>query len=197
VDRGVRYVGAMGKPANLRPPRMTADDFLAWAVDEPKRPRFELVAGELVIMAPERSAHALVKARVWLALHRAIEAAGLQCIAYPDGMAVKIDDNTVYEPDALIRCGEPLAEDEIRVTDPVVVVEVLSPSSRARDTGAKLEDYFRLPSVRHYLIVKTENRTVVHHQRLDDDTIRTRIARSGELTLAPPGISIAVAALFP
>ena len=134
---------------------------------------------------------------VWLALHHAIGTAGLTCSAYPDGMAVRIDDDTVYEPDAQVRCGAPLADDEIKVTDPIIVVEVLSPSSRARDTGAKLEDYFRLPSVRHYLIVKTENRTVGHHHRLADDTIRTRIARSGELTLDPPGITIAVEALFP
>lgn len=187
----------MGEPANFHPLRMTADDFLDWAVEQPKRPRYELVAGELVMMAPERSVHALVKARVWLALHRAIEVNGLKCTAYPDGMAVRIDDETVYEPDSLVRCGEPLADDEIKVTDPVVVVEVLSPSSRARDTGAKLEDYFRLPSVRHYLIVKTENRTVVHHRRLDDGTILTRIVRSDEIPLDPPGIAIALAALFP
>jgi len=176
---------------------MTADDFLAWAVDQPKRPRYELVAGELVMMAPERSAHALVKARVWLVLQQAIETAGLNCIAYPDGMAVRIDDDTVYEPDALVRCGEPLADDEVKIIDPMIVVEVLSPSSRARDTGAKLEDYFRLPSVRHYLIVKTENRTVVHHRLEDDGMIRTRIARSGTLELQPPGIVVTVEAFFP
>lgn len=187
----------MGKSAIPQLPRMTADAFLAWAVDQPKRPRYELVAGELVMMAPERSAHALVKARVWLVLQQAIEAAGLRCIAYPDGMAVRIDDDTVYEPDALVRCGEPLADDEVKVTDPVIVVEVLSPSSRARDTGAKLEDYFRMPSLRHYLIVKTENRTVVHHQRQDDGTIQTRIARSGTLRLDPPGLDATVEAMFP
>lgn len=176
---------------------MRADEFLDWAVEQPKRPRYELVAGELVMMAPERAVHARVKAAVWRALDDALQAAGLPCEAFPDGMAVRIDDDTVYEPDAQVRCGEPLADDEIKVTDPVVVVEVLSPSSRARDTGAKLEDYFRLPSVRHYLIVKTENRTVVHHHRLDDDTIRTRIARSGDLSLDPPGISIVVETLFP
>jgi Uma2 family endonuclease len=178
------------------PGHMTADDFIAWAVEQPKRPRYELVAGELVLMAPERSVHALVKARVWLALHQAIEAGGLRCTAYPDGMAVKVDDSVVYEPDALVRCGEPLDGDEITITDPMIVVEVLSPSSLARDTGAKLEDYFRLPSVRHYLIVKTENRTVVHHHRKGDGTITTRIVRAGGLDFDPPGMSITVEFLF-
>lgn len=93
----------MGKSAIPHLPRMTADDFLAWAVDQPKRPRYELVAGELVMMAPERAAHALIKARIWLALH---QAAGLKCAAYPDGMAVRTDDDTVYEPDALTHWDE-------------------------------------------------------------------------------------------
>jgi Uma2 family endonuclease len=186
----------MGNPAIPHPLRMSADDFLAWAIEQPRRPRYELVAGELVMMAPERAAHARVKAAVWRALDNALRAVGLPCEAFPDGMAVRIDDDTVYEPDALVRCGEPLADDEIKVTDPVVVVEVLSPSSRGRDTGAKLEDYFRLPSVRHYLIVKTENRTIVHHHRLVDGTIQTKIARSADLILDPPGVSINVEALF-
>jgi Uma2 family endonuclease len=176
---------------------MTSDEFIAWAIEQPKRPRYELVAGELVLMAPERAAHARVKAAVWRSLDEALRAARLPCEAYPDGMAVKVDDSVVYEPDALVRCGEPLPDDAVKVTDPMIVVEVLSPSSLARDTGAKLEDYFRLTTVWHYLIVKTENRTVVHHRRDDDGTIQTQILRAGELVLDPPGIVIVIERIFP
>jgi Uma2 family endonuclease len=87
--------------------RMTSDEFIAWAMQRPEGERWELVGGEVVAMSPERSGHALVKARVWRALDDAIKARGLGCTAYPDGMAVEIDDGTVYEPDALVRCGEP------------------------------------------------------------------------------------------
>ena len=163
----------MGKPAIPSSPRMTSDEFIAWAMEQPKRPRYELVAGELVAMAPERAVHARVKNRVARALETALAVSGSNCELFPDGMAVKIDDAVTYEPDALVRCGDALPDDAVKITDPVIVVEVLSPSSLARDTGAKLEDYFRLPSVRHYLIVKTENRTVVHHRRGTDGTIHT------------------------
>ena len=119
------------------------------------------------------------------------DGAACAATAYPDGMAVKVDDAVVYEPDALgALWRDPLADDAVKVTDPLIVVEVLSPSSLARDTGAKLEDYFRLPSVRHYLIVKTENWTVVHHRREDEAAIQTRLMRSGALDLEPPGIII-------
>ena len=111
--------------------RMTSAAFIAWAMQRPRGERWELVAGTPVAMAPERSAHALAKGMVFRRLAEAIEAAGLPCTAYPDGMAVTIDDATTYEPDALVRCGPPLPGDAVTITDPVIVVEVLSPSTRA------------------------------------------------------------------
>ncbi len=112
-------------------------------------------------------------------------------------MAVRVDDATVYEPDALVRCGEPLPDDAVQIVDPMIVVEVLSPSTRARDAAAKLEEYFRMPSIRHYLIVKTENRSVIHHRLDNDRSIATRILRGGELELALPGLRVTVASFFP
>jgi Uma2 family endonuclease len=159
--------------------------------------RYELVEGEVVAMGPERSGHALIKARIWRAFDNAVRAAGLACVAYPDGMAVEIDARTVYEPDALVRCGAPLDDDAVKILDPMIVVEVLSPSSAARDTGAKIADYARLPSIRHYLIVNSKSRVVIHHQMDSDATIRTAIVRSGSLMLDPPGISITIETLFP
>jgi len=169
---------------------MTSDEFIGWAMSRPGGERYELAAGEVVAMAPERSSHALVKFRIARRLAEAVEAEGLSCTVYPDGMAVEVDEATVYEPDALVRCGAPLAEDAIKVTDPLIVVEVLSPSTRARDAGAKLEDYFRLPSVRHYLIVKTENQSIIHHARSLDGAIVTRIIRNEPILLDPPGIQL-------
>jgi len=170
--------------------RMTSDEFIAWAMNRPEGERYELACGEVVAMAPERSVHALTKGRVFRHLAAAIEAAGLPCTAYPDGMAVEIDAATVYEPDVLARCGPPLPDDAVKISDPLIIVDVLSPSSRARDAGAKLADYFRLASVRHCLIVRTEDRTVIHHERDVAGTITTKIVRDLPIMLAPPGIEL-------
>lgn len=176
--------------------RMTSEEFIAWAIEQPDGERYELVAGEVVAMSPERLSHSRVKHRITRLLEDAITAAGLRCEALPDGVAVEIDDHTTYEPDALVRCGEPLPGDTVKLVDPIIVVEVLSPSTRARDAGAKLEDCFRLPTVRHYLIVKTDTRCVIHHCKDDAGQIATRIVRSGELELAPPGLMVEVEACF-
>lgn len=184
----------MAQPLPTPPGKLTSEEYLLWAEAQP-RGRFELVAGEVVAMAPERVAHARVKANAWLALREAIIAAGAQCEALPDGIAVKVDDSTVYEPDALVNCGERLDEDTIAAPNPVVVVEVTSPSTRSVDTGFKLADYFRVPSVRHYLILLTQRRMLVHHVRLGNK-IETQVIASGRIELDPPGIAITVEELF-
>jgi Uma2 family endonuclease len=169
---------------------MTADEFIAWAMTRREGEHYELVAGEVVAMAPERSAHGLVKVHIARLLGNTIEAAGLPCDVYTDSTSVWIDEGTVYEPDVLVRCGKRLDPDAIQVTDPIIVIEVRSPSTGGRDAGAKLDDYFRLSSVVHYLIVKPENRTIIHHRRETEGMISTRIIRAGSVRLDPPGIEL-------
>lgn len=172
------------------PRRMTADEFIAWAMERPEGERYELNAGEIVGMAPERVAHARAKGAIYRRLAEAVEAAGLPCEVYPDGMSVAVDADTVYEPDVMLRCGPPLDNDVVRVTDPVVLVEVLSPSTRGVDVGEKLAGYFRLASVRHYLIVRPGGKVVIHHTRDAAGEITTRLVHEAPIRLDPPGILI-------
>ena len=76
------------------------------------------------------------------------------------------------------------------------MVEILSPSTRAVDSGVKLAGYFRLPSVRRYLVVNSDARTVMHHGRDAAGVITTSILREGKLVLDPPGIAVEVEAFF-
>lgn len=171
--------------------RMTSDAFIAWAMEQSETEHYELIDGEVVAMAPERSGHSLTRFHIAQRLAEAVEARNLPCHVYPDGMAVEVDDHTIYEPDALVRCGEQLPTEAIRVADPVIIVEVQSPSTSSRDVGPKLIAYFRLPSPRYYLIVGVENRTVVHHERGENGIILTRIVRDGPIMMDPPGITLA------
>ena len=178
----------MSEPARAK---MDSDTFIAWAMEQPEGARYELFAGEIVPKPAERVAHGRAKGQIFRALADAVEAAGLQCEVFVDGISVPIDEHTTYEPDVLLRCGKPLDGSQTRVSDPVVVVEVASPSSRARDVGAKLADYFRLPSLHHYVIVRAEDRTVVQHSRQPGGTIQTTIRRNGPVELSPPGLTLA------
>ena len=159
--------------------------------------RHELVDGRVVAMAAERVRHTRTKALVWSELRRAIEAAKVRCEAFADGLPVRIDDRNAFEPDALINCGDPPDDESLEANSPVVVVEVVSPSSVGRDSNAKLDGYFRVPSIMHYLVVTADSRRVVHFARDGDGAPKVSIVPADAvLALDPPGVELNVAAFF-
>lgn len=181
--------------AALQLPKMTVDEYLEWAEGRPGR--YELYAGRVYQMAPERAVHAKVKYAVQTALLAGIQRAKLDCHMLPDGMTVRVDRHTAHEPDALIYCGREIEDHALEVPNPVIVVEVLSPSTRHVDATAKLAGYFSRPSVQHYLIVDPDRHLVFHHARGEDEVIATRILREGLLKLDPPGLEIEIGELYP
>jgi Uma2 family endonuclease len=174
--------------------KMTVDEFLAWA--EGREGRWELHNGVPYQMAPERTQHGEVKFAVQLALYRAIQRAGLECHMLPDSSGVRISRHVMHIPDALVYCGPKLSGDAIEVPNPVILAEVASPSTRKFDDTVKLNGYFSLPSVHHYLIVDPEGPPVIHHGRQPDGTILRSVVHQGSLALSPPGIELTVAELF-
>jgi Uma2 family endonuclease len=173
--------------------RTTIAEFLALAQTR-ERGRYELVGGEIVAMSPERAEHVKAKAVIWRALAAAIDRAGAPCEAFVDGLAVVVDDETVYEPDALVNCGGAIAPDSL--TAPSPVVEVISPSSRNLDKSIKLAGYFRIASLAHYLVVDLAARLVYHYRRNGEGPMTVAIVKDGTLELDPPGLTIAVTDIF-
>jgi len=173
---------------------MTVDQYLTWAQDHPGR--YELHDGTVYAMSPEGAGHAKIKFAVQSALANAIQARGLPCHMLPDGMTVRVESKTAYEPDALVYCGREIESSALEVPNPIILVEVLSPSTRHIDTSAKLAGYFRLPSVVHYLIVDPTQPLVLHHVRAGLTDIVTHIIRAGPITLDPPGLQIDLSDIY-
>ncbi len=181
----------------LPKPDMTTDEFLVWVKTQPSEAgRFELFNGHVVTMQSERLVHAETKLNLAVAFRDAIRGGGLLCFALPDGARVRINKSKSFQPDALVYCGDRKPADDVELIDPVIVCEVLSPDSIDRDHGEKLEGYFSLSSIEHYLIVDPDRHVVIHHRRGTGDEIITRIIKSGALKLDPPGLMIAVDGLF-
>ena len=176
--------------------RMTVPEFLAWA-ESREGTHHELVRGEIVAMAPERADHVEAKRRAANALEDVITRAGVACQAFVEGLAVAVDEETSYIPDALVNCGARVPPDAQIASNPVVVVEVLSPSTRGLDKTVKLADYLRVASIMHYLIVDLLRRHVVIYSRQPDGIVTVAIAREADIVLDPPGLSLAAASLFP
>ena len=172
---------------------MDVDEFLAWA--DGREGKWELHDGRIVSMAPEVMRHTRLKYRATVALDNAVRRAGAPCEAIADGVTVRIAARRAFVPDASVVCPPP-GPNDIETTTPLIVVEVLSPSTAAFDHGAKLEGYFSLPSLEHYLLIDPERRVVIQHSRGREGVIETRILRDGEIRLDPPGLALPFAELF-
>jgi len=179
----------------LRRP-FTVEEYLDWAVTQRDLPRTELINGQIVAMTPERVEHIEIKVAAVIALKKAISRAGVPCYALGDGMTVRIDDHTAYEPDALAYCGERLKRGTMLARDPVIIVEVLSPTTSHTDTSAKLIGYFKLPSVPHYLMIDAGTCAVEQHSRAADGTVSGHTVTSGTIRLDPPGLSVDASEFF-
>jgi Uma2 family endonuclease len=174
--------------------KMTVDEFLVWAAG--REGRWELHNGVPCRMSPERTGHVKVKYAVYLALLRAIRKADLPCHVLGDGAGVRISQYVMYEPDALVYCGPELPDDSTEVPNPIIVVEVASPSTRKMDETVKLHSYFSLASVQHYMIVDPDGPSVIHYRRQPDGPPSRLLAGEGALALSPPGIEVDVAELL-
>jgi len=178
----------------LRKERMTVNEFLPWAKQQPER--FELFDGVPLAMSPERVIHGDTKYRAARAFDAAIAKARVPCRFVLDSAAVRIDARNSYQPDLLIYCGDPLPGDALEVPAPVVVVEILSPGNAITDLRDKLQGYFRVASIQHYLVIDPDKRLVIHHMRGRDDVVATRIVTTGQIVLEPPGLVLTVADFF-
>jgi Uma2 family endonuclease len=175
---------------------MTVSEFLAWWEGAGGDDRFELVDGAVVAMARDRVSHNRAKMRAVNSLALAIRSAGVDREAFVDGVGVSPNRYNYRIPDAVVHCGK-IDQDALLLDSPVIVVEVVSPSSEERDVHAKLHDYFAISSIAHYLIIYDDRRFVVHHHRRTDvGPIETTFVSQGEIELVPPGIRVSVNDLF-
>ena len=100
-------------------------------------------------------------------------------------------------PDIVVTC-EPLDFATPRVDEPMIIVEVLSPSGEKDDLGRKLALYLEVPSLRHYLVIHQDSRRVVHHQRRDElaGQFLATIVAGDMLRLEPPDVDLLLARIY-
>ena len=77
--------------------------------------------------------------------------------------------------------------DATTAINPVIVVKVLSASTRSVDSSETLVDYFRVPSIQHYLIVRSRRQEIIYHRRLGDKIVPHTV-NVDAIRLDPPRI---------
>jgi Uma2 family endonuclease len=176
--------------------RMTAEEFMAWYDTQPEGRRYELLGGIVYEMQRERARHNRVKTRITLSMQGQIDPKKLPCENYSDGMAVRVDAETVFEPDAMVRCGPRVPGDATLIQGPLIVVEILSPTTQHVDVFRKFNRYFNNPSLVHYLIINSIDANAVHHRRNEQGRIESRSHNGGVIQFDPPGLTLDLDQLF-
>jgi len=139
----------MTNSALQQPTPMTVDDFLSFVDRKPKHERWELLDGAPVMMVGGTEGHALILGNVLTMLHAPAQRRGCRVLT---SFFARATDTSMFEPDVVVRCG-PVDPRRRYADDPVVVVEVLSPSTLRYDRGVKLERYREIPSLRQIVFV--------------------------------------------
>jgi Uma2 family endonuclease len=170
----------------------TLDEFRAW--HEHQSDIWEFIDGAPKLMAPGSKAHTLIKSNVGSVLRERLRGTG--CSVLIDGAIVEVHGSSLI-PDVVVTCA-PLDFSTPRVDEPVLIIEILSPSNEMDDTGRKLALYLEIPSLRHYLVVHQDRRQIVHHERRDDlgGRFLTNIAPADPLRLDPPGVELSLGAVY-
>jgi len=140
------------------------DDFLNAQQDDCP---WELVAGRVVAMTNPTEVHEQIASNIDAPLKLAMDPTG--CRVYQGGIGVQRSDSERGidrpRPDVVVRCGRVGTRNFI--TDPLVIVEVLSPSTIDVDRGDKLRFLKALPTLRHIALVYQDQLRVEHYRRTD------------------------------
>jgi Uma2 family endonuclease len=165
--------------------------------------RYELHDGEMYAMAGGSEAHALIGTNTLTALSELARRRG--CRTYGGDFYIRPPErgagDSALSPDAWVRCG-PVVPTSHSASDPVVVVEVLSPSTMVFDRGDKLERYFTVPSLQHVLLLyqhamRAELWTRTPREDGDDQWLVTHHEDpAGHIPLAALDGSLALADLY-
>jgi Uma2 family endonuclease len=175
--------------------RYTYQEYLAY--ERAANVRHEFFDGEIYGMAGGTPAHAAISVNVSSLLRDQLRGRG--CQAFSSDLRIRVlETGLATYPDVTVVCGRTETEsgDPHTVTNPVLVVEVLSPSSATYDRGEKLEHYKRIRSLREVVLVAHDERLIEVWRRDHDGTWSRREARSGAIALTAIECSLAVDEVF-
>lgn len=158
----------------------------------------EYVSGQVWPRPSASRAHNTIASNLSGLLYAALR--GTPCQVFGSDMRVLVQENNTYAyPDITVVCGEQRYSDTLAdtLTNPTVLIEILSPSTAQYDRTVKLIKYRRLPSLREYVLVHQDTRRIEHFARYDDIWIDgEQRGEAALLELSSLGITLPLADIY-
>jgi Uma2 family endonuclease len=169
---------------------MSLDEFLAWEREQPER--YEYAGGVVTMMTGGSLDHSTIASNLWTALRDGLR--GSACRAFRGDTKV-IANNSIRYPDLSVTCT-PVHGNEDTVLQPVLAIEVVSPSTEREDRGRKKFDYFATRSIQQYAIIEQDGRRVDLYTRSGDRWTDEIIEGDAVLTLSSIGVEISLDTVY-
>jgi Uma2 family endonuclease len=169
---------------------MSLAEFLAW--EERQELRWEFDGFAPVAMTGGTAEHSIIERNLIFSLTGWLR--GHPCQPYTSNLKIAVAGSIRY-PDAFVACT-PLPRGTLVVTEPVVVFEVLSPSTASTDIGAKNEEYRDTPSIRRYVMLAQDRQQATVFARVGDDWVGHIVSRDAVLDMPETGVSVPLAELY-
>jgi Uma2 family endonuclease len=154
--------------------------------------------GVITAMSGASRAHNLVAASILREIGTRLK--GKPCEAYVGDMRVRLGPSPRYTyPDIVVACGEPRFEDDVldTLTNPTLIVEILSPSTESYDRGRKFEQYRRIASLREYVLVAQDRILIERYTRQGEEWVLTDFrSREDVLGLASIDCEVPLAEIY-
>lgn len=170
---------------------MSEADYLA--MERESEIRHEYVGGRVYAMAGAKRAHNLICTNLVATFHNQLRGKG--CEIYQSDMKLRVNKADAYRyPDVIVVCGEPqfIDEDETMLINPLLLVEVLSPSTASKDRGTKSWEYRQIESLNAYLVIDPAKPYVERYQRRGNEWVIDTITGL-DATLDMPSLNVSLA----
>lgn len=172
-------------------PAMTPEEYLAF--ERESDCRHELVDGYLYAMTGASDRHEEIAANLLATIHAHLRGSG--CRVYGSNLKLRVGDDFFY-PDLFVRCARERGDPYFK-TDPVLIVEVLSPNTQRHDRGDKRLAYQSLPTLREYALVAQDAvRIDLFRRTATGWQVETCTAADATLELAAIGLRLAVCEIY-
>lgn len=148
--------------------RLTEEQYLA--LERAAEFRSEFVDGEMFAMSGGSMRHSQLERNILSALDAVL--IDTECQVFTSNFRVRVSERMYTYPDVSVVCGEPVLADGYQDTliNPIVIFEVLSPSTELYDRGLKFQYYRTVPSLKEYILVDQNHTRVEQYVRGDGDT---------------------------
>ncbi|SHL18608.1 Uma2 family endonuclease [Hymenobacter psychrotolerans] len=138
------------EPVPAQPRRYTVEEYIA--LEEVSAQRHEYFEGEVYAMPGASATHHTIRQNCVISLRGSLRGRG--CKVYDEGMQLAVSEGRYYTyPDVMVTCHPDDQREERVMRHPVLIIEILSPSTADHDRSWKFNQYKQLPSLQHYVLV--------------------------------------------